>query len=194
MIGYLSGTVHARLSAQEVIVLTGGVGYRISAPERDIEALAIGDSISFWTHHYVRDDGMELFGFLTQEGLGLFSQLITVSGVGPRMGLAILSTYTVTQVQQAIVHQDTDTLKSVSGVGKKTAERLVLELKDAMAVLPTAEGAPTAASGQDRAVVDALLGLGYSASEAAQALAGVDDSLTESEQIRAALQQLSSRG
>lgn len=191
MIAYIEGTVLSK-TQETLVVLVSGIGYEVFAPAGVIDATEIGDHVEVHTYQNVREDALDLYGFENRSQLGLFKQLIQVSGVGPRTALAMLSAYGVNEIQQAIVGADAALLSSVSGIGKKTAERMILDLKDSLAVLPDG-AAPVAATdgtgGASPSAVEALVSLGYSQAEAVAALRDVDSSLPVEEQIKAAFKQ-----
>lgn len=194
MIASLFGTVQS-IEENGVVLVVNAIGYFVSLPQRDKEQVHIDSEVQLWTHQHVRENAIDLFGFLNRDDRAIFLELTTVSGVGPKMALGIVSDYSAAQISEAIVHQDVAMLQAVSGVGKKTAERIVLELKDSVALFDSGIVAQTAsgiADGVDMNAVDALLALGYSRQEVVQALAGVDRELAVEEQVRAALKQLSS--
>jgi Holliday junction DNA helicase RuvA len=166
----------------------GGLGYRIVAGPALLAKLRQGSEASVFTHHLVREDQQALFGFATTEELAFFELLMTVSSVGPRLALAIVSAHPVTKLQLAIVTDDADVFTSVSGVGRKTAQRIILELKEKVHAAGIAAGG---AAATDSDVVAALESLGYSANEArkaAAAVAGTEGQLDA--RIKAALQEL----
>jgi len=187
MIGSLRGPVtHA--GVDHVIIDIGGVGYRVVVAPALLGYLRVGSDATLFIHHLVRDDQQALFGFGKPEELAFFELLMTVTGVGPRLALAIIGAHPVTRLQMAIVSDDLDVLTSVSGVGRKTAQRIVLELKEKIHAAGIAVGPGGAA---DSDVVAALESLGYTASEARRAagsVAAVEGGLDE--RIRAALQEL----
>ncbi len=187
MIGSLRGPV-THIGLDHVIVELGGVGYRVVVSPELIGRLHVGSEASLFIHHLVREDQQALFGFAKPEELAFFELLMTVTGVGPRLALAITSAHPVTRLQMAIVTDDLDVLTSVSGVGRKTAQRIVLELREKIHAAGIAVG-PGAAADSD--VVAALESLGYTASEARRAagsVAAIEGGLDE--RIRAALQEL----
>ena len=187
MIGSLRGTV-THLGPDYALLEVGGIGYRVVAGPALLARLRQGSEASVFTHHLVREDQQALFGFASNEELAFFEMLMTVSQVGPRLALAITSAHAVTKLQLAIVTDDTDVFTSVSGVGRKTAQRIILELKEKVHAAGTAAGG---ASSTDSDVVAALESLGYTASEArraAGAVAGTDGQLDA--RIKAALQEL----
>jgi Holliday junction DNA helicase RuvA len=187
MIGSLRGPV-THVGPDFVVVELGGVGYRVIVSPAQLGRLRPDREAHFFIHHLVREDQQALFGFGSPEELAFFELLMTVTGVGPRLALAITSAYPVTKLQLAIVIDDLDLLTSVSGVGRKTAQRIGLELKEKI------HAAGIAASGgtsTDSDVVAALESLGYTSSEARRAAGSVadsDDGLDA--RIRSALQEL----
>jgi holliday junction DNA helicase RuvA len=187
VIGSLRGRV-THLGLDFVLVEVGGIGYRVIAGPALLARLRPGTEASIYTHHLVREDQQALFGFATTEELAFFELLMTVSQVGPRLALAITAAHPVTKLQLAIVTDDADVFTSVSGVGRKTAQRILLELKEKVHAAGIAVG-PGAAADSD--VVAALESLGYSGQEArraASAVAGGDIGLDV--RIKAALQEL----
>ncbi len=187
MIGSLRGQV-THIGADHALIEVGGIGYRVVAGPALLARLQRGAEASVFTHHLVREDQQALFGFAATEELAFFELLLTVSGVGPRLALAITSAHAVTRLQLAIVTDDVDVFTSVSGVGRKTAQRVILELKEKVHAAGLAVGGGASA---DSDVVAALESLGYTASEArraAGAVAGGEGGLDA--RIKAALQEL----
>ncbi len=187
MIGSLRGTV-AHLGADYALLEVTGIGYRVLAGPSLLSTLRQGHEASVFTHHLVREDQQALFGFATMEELTFFELLMTVSQVGPRLALAITAAHPVTKLQLAIITDDVDVFTSVSGVGRKTAQRIILELKEKVHAAGIAAGSTTST---DSDVVAALESLGYSAAEArraASSVAGTDGGLDV--RIKAALQEL----
>ncbi|MFO7587888.1 MAG: Holliday junction branch migration protein RuvA [Gemmatimonadota bacterium] len=170
MIGRLRGTL-AAIGGDRILVMTpGGVGYEVLVPASLFETLgAAGDEVELHTALVVRDDALLLFGFSSARDRELFLRLQSASGVGPRLALAILGALPARRVIGAIRSREPAVLQSVSGVGRKTAERLVLELADKLDDLGAAE--PVAAAGAAGAAIDALRALGYTAAEAEAAIA-----------------------
>jgi Holliday junction DNA helicase RuvA len=168
----------------------GGVGYDVHVPMSSFYNLpAIGERVTLLTHFVVREDAQQLFGFLTAGERATFRQLVKISGIGPRMALAILSGLSVTELAQAVSQQDSGRLVKVPGIGKKTAERLLLELKDKLGadlVLPA-----SAANDTQGDIVQALLALGYNEREAAAALKALPPDVGVSDGIKLALRALS---
>ena len=181
MIAYVSGEVVAR-GADHVVVDVRGVGYKVFVPRQPSS-----DTVALHTHHVVRDDAQQLFGFETRDELALFELLITVSGVGPRAGLALLSVSSPSAIATAIASGDALALARAPGVGKKTAERLIVDLKGKIG-RTGAEREPTGLLTEDEAAA-ALQALGYTIAEAISALRGVPPagSATTEERVTAAL-------
>jgi Holliday junction DNA helicase RuvA len=187
VIGSIRGQV-AHLGSDFALVDVGGIGYRVIAGPSLLAHMRPGTDARVFTHHLVREDQEALFGFATLDELGFFEQLITVTQVGPRLALAIISAHPVTKLQLAILNDDLDVFTSVSGVGRKTAQRITLELKEKVHAAGLAAGGGAAA---DSDVVAALESLGYTAVEArraAGAVAGTDGGLDA--RIKGALQEL----
>ena len=186
MIGSIRGQV-THVGADHALVEVGGIGYRVVAGPALLARLRTGSEASVFTHHLVREDQQALFGFATTEELAFFELLMTVSQVGPRLALAITAAHPVTRLQLAIVTEDVDLYTSVSGVGRKTAQRIILELKEKV----HAAGIAGSTASTDSDIVAALESLGYSNTEArraAGAVAGTDGELDA--RIKAALQEL----
>lgn len=197
MIGHLRGSL-LRKSPQEVILDVGGVGYRLQIPVSTFYRLGEpGEPLRLLVHTHVREDALALFGFLTEIEQTLFEQLIAVSGVGPKVALNILSGIEAPELVEALRGGDIARLVRIPGVGKKTAERLVVELKDKMkGLVPATEAPPAAAAGPKEDLVSALVNLGYSRPEADR---GAERALREDghgrfeDLLRRALQHLSGR-
>jgi len=166
MIAQLRGRL-ARKNLQEVIVDVGGVGYRVTIPLSTFYKLGTeGDAVALLVHTHVREDALSLFGFLTGEEQLLFERLISVSGVGPKVAINILSGIDATELRAALTGSDVARLTRVPGVGRKTAERLVLELKDKLPPVAGETAAPEPASSMKEDLLSALANLGYSRPEA----------------------------
>ena len=195
MIGRITGTLLEK-SPPQIVVDVGGVGYEIDVPMSTFYGLpATGQKVSLFTHFVVREDGHFLFGFATADERAAFRQLLKVSGVGARMALAVLSGMSVNDLAQAVAMQEAGRLVKIPGIGKKTAERLVLELRDklgkALPTLAATLGSPAAAPGDDRGdILNALLALGYNEREALAAMKGLAEDVSVSDGIRAALKLL----
>ena len=199
MLHYIKGTLAMKM-ASEIVVEAGGLGYEITVPANSSVYLAHeGDQVTVYTAMMVREDDVSLYGFGSKAELDTFRKLITVSGVGAKAAVAILSAMPLHEVHQAIILEDAKTLTRANGIGKKTAERIVLELKDKFghledAALPSGNDiALTAADTADNRTeaANALMALGYTKSEAVNALASVKEAdLTVEEYIKQALKRL----
>lgn len=190
MIGRLTGTLLEK-SPPLVLVDCHGVGYEVDVPMSTFYNLpALGEPVSLLTHLAVREDAHQLFGFATEAERSAFRQLIRISGVGARTALAILSGLSVADLAQAVTLQEGARLVKVPGIGKKTAERLLLELKGKLgAELPTA-GSSAAQNDTQRDIEQALLALGYNEKEAQAALKGLPEDISVSDGIKQALKAL----
>ncbi|MED5620350.1 Holliday junction branch migration protein RuvA [Ideonella sp. BN130291] len=188
MIGRLTGLL-AEKSPPLVLVDVNGVGYEVDVPMSTFFNLpGLGERVSLLTHFVVREDAQQLFGFLTAEERSTFRLLVKISGVGPRTALSILSGLSVSELAQAIAAQESGRLVKVPGIGKKTAERLLLELKGK---LGPDLGAPAQVTSDAQAdIVQALVALGYSEKEAAAALKALPADVGVSEGIKLALKAL----
>jgi Holliday junction DNA helicase RuvA len=179
VIARLRGTVAAR-TASGVVLDVGGVGYLVAATPR--VSARVGEEATVETYLHVREDALQLYGFATADERELFELLLGVSGVGPKAALAIVSGSTPVELRRAIAREDTARFEAIPGIGRKTAQRVVLELREKMAM-------PIGAETANGAVVarDALVELGWSVVDAERALSGVDESLPVEEQVRVAL-------
>jgi Holliday junction DNA helicase RuvA len=164
-----------------------GVGYLLAATPGAVRAAERGGEATVETYLHVREDALQLYGFADAAERQLFLQLLTVAGIGPKVALAIVSGSSVGELRRAIVTQDAARFQAIPGIGKKTAERIVLELKEKLGDEPV----PIAAAGGSAHTTarDALVELGYSLVEAEQALAQVDPDLPAEERVRLALRQ-----
>ena len=188
MIGRITGTL-AEKSPPHLLVDVGGVGYEVDVPMSSFYNLpALGERVTLLTHFVVREDAQVLFGFLTHDERATFRLLVKISGVGPRTALSILSGLSVNELAQAVSLQEAGRLVKVPGIGKKTAERLLLELKGKLGDAITA---PTGiASHAQGDILQALIALGYSDREAAAALKALPAEVEVSEGIKLALRAL----
>ena len=181
MIRYLKGILAAR-SENAAIIDVNGIGYRVFIPSNSSLYLHQKcDDVTVYTHMAVREDDMSLFGFGSEGELELFEQLITVNSVGSKAAMAILSAMPVSEVKKAIMFEDVDMITRANGIGKKTAQKIVFELKDKIGTVVAEEQGyqlneilPEAGSNKDSAI-EALMGLGFSRAEAAESLKGVTD-------------------
>lgn len=190
MIAHLSGKIAEKFGAGGIVIDVHGVGYEVSVSAGDFEAVALGQDAKFYTYHHVREQAEELFGFSSLAAKKLFEMLITVQGVGPKAALAILSLGDAEQVRNAIANADSAFVQKAAGVGKKTAERVVVDLSDKVG-LPThygRAGTPVQVelNTSDEAL-EALMALGYSLADATKALENVDVNLPTVQRVTEAL-------
>jgi len=203
MIAYIKGVLAEADTNSVVVETAAGVAYEIGVTPADAEAVGIGEEVKFYTYLQVKEDGVALFGFLERRDLAVFKLLITVSGVGPKSGLAILSAVGTQELRVAIATEDVKRISSAPGVGKKTAERLIVELRDKISAADVLEDLtekkPTATKSRNSAhdalkesVLQVLIALGYSKKEALAAVSSVEitDDMTEDELTRLSLRQL----
>ncbi len=189
MIGALRGTILDTLRA-DLLVEVQGVGYRVSVTAETLTSVLAGQEVLLYTHEAVRETADDLYGFLEKEDLLWFELLLSVSGIGPKSALTILNAVDRRSLQEAIARNDAKALSGAFGIGKKTAEKIVLELKEKVGAV---EGAPIR-EGSDGDVVDALVGLGYSLREARDAVRALPHALSATEEkIREAIK-IASRG
>lgn len=186
------------MDSSTAVVECGGVGYNCQTTMNTLKNLRLGDEVTLFTYLNVREDAMELFGFSAKTELDTFKTLIGVSGVGPKAGLAILSELSPEQVAMAIATDDIKTITRAQGVGKKIAQRIVLELKDKLAKslssedtsLPSASAAANAAMGNIPKAIEALGVLGYAPADVSGILATMDSALPVEQLIAQTLRQM----
>jgi len=189
MIAHVFGKVAEKFNGSLVIDVHG-VGYEVSVATNDFDAVILDQEVKFYTYHHVREQSEELFGFSSLAAKKLFEMLITVQGVGPKAALSILSLGDAEQVRNAIANADSSFVQKATGVGKKTAERVVVDLSDKVG-LPTHYGrteAPlqTELNTSDEAL-EALMALGYTLADATKALENVDANLPTAQRVTEAL-------
>lgn len=187
MIAHISGKI-AEKFAGSVIVDVSGVGYEIIVPAGEFDRATLGDEIKFYTYHHVREQSQELFGFSSLAAKKLFELLITVQGIGPKAGIAIMSLGESETVRNAIANQDANFIQKAAGVGKKSAERVIVDLKDKVGLATASRaGDIGAASSMNDEALEALMALGFNLSEATQALADVPSDIPIEDRIKQAL-------
>ncbi len=189
MIAHVIGKVAEKFNGSLVIDVHG-VGYEVSVATNDFDAVILDQEVKFYTYHHVREQSEELFGFSSLAAKKLFEMLITVQGVGPKAALAVLSLGDTEQVRNAIANADSGFVQKATGVGKKTAERVVVDLSDKVG-LPTHYGRAetplqTELNTSDEAL-EALMALGYTLADATKALENVDVNLPTSQRVTEAL-------
>ncbi|MBI2674049.1 MAG: Holliday junction branch migration protein RuvA [Candidatus Zambryskibacteria bacterium] len=188
MIACLSGTVRHK-DLNNIVVDVSGVGYKVFVTTETALEITLGSSVFLWTHLVVRETALELFGFTDKETLDTFNLLITISGIGPKSALGILNVATPATLRQAVASEDTTYLTRVSGIGKKNAEKIVLELKDKLKITKEDKGVDMRSEGD---ALEALVSLGYSERDAREALKKVSKEVTgASERVKVALKLLS---
>lgn len=190
MLAWLSGKIKSK-GAGFIIIEANNVGYKVFISPVVYADLASGQLIDLYTHQYVREDVLDLYGFKTIAELELFELLLSISGIGPKSALGVLSISKVSDIKDSIARGDSALLTKVSGIGRKTAERVILELREKIGQTDVAlgkSGKGALGSGDE---IDALMALGYSLVQARQALQAVDSSIKDSgERIKQALRKL----
>ncbi|HTB49272.1 MAG TPA: Holliday junction branch migration protein RuvA [Verrucomicrobiae bacterium] len=190
MIATLTGIVSEKL-ADEVVLDVRGVGYGLYMPAEDYARLITGEAAKVYIYEHIREQSHDLFGFLARDTQALFTQLLEVNGVGPKMALNVLSIGTANDLRVAIAGGDVKYIQQASGVGKRLAERLVVELKDKVGLIGVDLQTTGLLQAEDALLkdeaVEALVVLGYTAADAAQALQNVDSGLATEQRIKAAL-------
>lgn len=199
MIGHLKGILLEKQPPQ-LLLEVNGVGYEVDAPLSTFSHLPqVGQEIQLCTHLVVREDAHHLYGFYSREERSLFRILLKVNGIGPRLALTILSSIDRNEFVHSILHHDTSSLVKISGIGKKTAERLVIEIRDKLTEFSSSLSIPSSPANKEvgntrrhiiQDAVSALIALGYKPQEASRAISTVDDGLlTSEEMIRRALRE-----
>lgn len=191
MIGYLRGVVVDRPSSSEVVVDVGGVGYRVTVMPSVLADSVVRSELELFVHTHVREDALVLFGFRHADERRCFEAVLGAHGVGPTLAMAMLAALSPAGLSTAVLEDDLDTLCQVPGVGKKTAQRLVLELKTRLDLPDLGGSGPTSAPAGGRAEVRAALGeLGYGPDEIKVAMEAVEDQESVPEMVRNALREL----
>jgi Holliday junction DNA helicase RuvA len=186
MIARLRGTATAR-GADGLVLDVGGVGYLLFVTPSALRKARGGGEVELETYLNVREDALQLYGFAETDERELFEQLLSVSGVGPKVALAIVSGSPPADLRRAIALEDTARFEAIPGIGKKTAQRVVLELKEKLGAVEARGVAPAGAARPHLVARDALVELGYSVVEAEEALAATDPELPPEERVRLAL-------
>ncbi len=176
-----------------IVVEVNNIGYKMFVNPTKYTELEIGQEIEVYTHQYVREDALDLYGFKSMEELEIFELLISISGIGPKSALGVLAIANMAEIKESIIRGDSALLTKVSGIGRKTAERIVLELREK--IKQTIDGRQQIVDGGDGMIradeIDALMALGYSMSQAREALNQVDANINDSsERIKQALKGL----
>lgn len=189
MIATLTGTIAEKLG-ELIIVDVAGVGYGLLMPTQDSGEMPQGQEVKVYIHEHIRENAHDLYGFASLDTKQLFEQLLDVTGIGPKMALSVLNVGTTNEVRSAIASGDTKYIQSANGVGKRVAERIVVELKDKVGMLSTA-GIDALFTGESVAkqdeAVQALIALGYALPDAVAALSTVSNSLSTEERVKQVL-------
>jgi Holliday junction DNA helicase RuvA len=194
MISLITGTISTFGPNYVIIATASGVGYKVFVSTTLLQTTNYKlQTLTLHTHTHVREDTLALYGFATEEELNMFELLLTVNGVGPKLALAVLSSFTPSQISQAISTADAALLQTVSGLGKKNAAKIILELKNRIGAIPMTNKDQQAASGGLGEVIEALTGLGYSQSEAKSAIANLDATTPLQENLKQALKNLANK-
>jgi Holliday junction DNA helicase RuvA len=176
MISYIKGEI-AKKGLDYIIIDNNNIGYYISTSFSTLNKLKEKDHAMILTYMHIREDIVALFGFLTQDEMDLFKKLITVNGIGPKAGLAVLSTYETNTIKEIILKEDADRMSKVPGIGKKTASKIILELKDKVGTLeslPAGESVIVGTGRDTSDILDALISLGFSSFDAKNTLDSMD--------------------
>lgn len=187
MIAHVFGVV-AEKFGNAVIVDVAGIGYEVQVAAGDYDNALLGEQVKFHTYHHIREQSQELFGFSTLTAKKLFELLITVQGVGPKAALSILSLGDSEQVRNAIANSDSAYITQAAGIGKRIAERVVVDLSDKVGLaVQISHAAGSKASNLNDEALEALMALGYSLADGMKALDGISIELSTSERVRQAL-------
>lgn len=193
MISAIEGNVIGRFQ-NSLIINVGGVGYRVFVTTDTLARHIDGDTVRCWTHLVVRDDAMELYGFLSRDELAFFELLLLVSGIGPRSALGIIGLGNLEKVKSAIAANDSKYLTSVAGIGKKSAEKIVVELRDKIADMQIEESV-SQQRGTESDVIEALKALGYTPQQAREAVGHIpEDARGTKDRLKEALRYLTNAG
>ena len=193
MISYIRGKV-VKKGLDYLIIDNNNIGYYINTSFSTLEKLNEKEEAAILTYMHIREDILALYGFLTSDEIELFKKLITVNGIGPRAGLSVLSTYNANTVKEIILMEDTVRLSKVPGVGKKTASKIILELKDKV-TLEDLQGSNIVISSEMSDVAEALTALGFGYAEVKKTLAGMDlAGKSENDIIKEALKNMNRQG
>ena len=198
MIAFLKGRLAAKTESA-VVIDVGGVGYAVGMSAHSLSSMpAVGEAVQIYTYLLVREDALTLYGFANMAEKALFERLISVSGVGPKVALAALSSYTTEALSNAIIASDTTAVSRIPGIGKKTAQRIILELKGSIDASASGQADLFASSGNQAAALvasaqEALLSMGFTSAEAQLALKGAPETATtEGALLQYALKRLGS--
>lgn len=186
MIAKIEGEV-SDIGLQNAIIMISGIGYKVFLINQDISSLSIGQNIALFTHHVIRENSQDLYGFVQKSTLEFFELLLTVSGIGPKSALGILNSASVETLTEGISSGDAGHLSKISGLGKKSAEKIVIGLKDKIGSVESTTGSNLSETGM---ALEALISLGYSEREARESVNKSDKSLSTEEIVKEALKNL----
>lgn len=190
MLAYLSGKIINK-GSDYVVIRAQDIGYKVFVNSKMYAEIEIGAQIDIYTHQHIREDASDLYGFRSLPDLEMFELLLSVSGIGPKSALSVLSVAGLEDIKEAIAAGDSSLLTKVSGIGKKTAERVILELRSKIGGISAAAAASYGAAAGSGDEIDALMALGYSLPQAREALGSVDKKIKDSgERIKQALKKL----
>jgi Holliday junction DNA helicase RuvA len=198
MISYIKGVI-TKKGTDYLIIENNGIGYYINTSFNTLKNLSEGDESSVFTYMYVREDILALYGFSTKDEIDMFKKLLSVNGIGPKAGLAILSTYEINSIKLFILKDDVNAISKVSGIGKKTASKIILDLKDKIGKIEELDNVnmndiisvATDSSNDADDITAVLMSLGFSQAEAKKAIEGIDmNGKTENQIIKEALKKL----
>ena len=197
MIAYIKG-IFEEITEDGIVVEAGGVGYGIAVPPSLASELTLGDEVKIYTYYQVAEDMQKLYGFASREDRRVFTQLLKVSGIGPKLAMSIMSSVGTDELKLAVITNDVKTLSRAPGLGKKTAEKLILELKDSfdagevISGTKAPQGAPLVMDDAFSEAAQALMALGYSSSEAMKAVRQVEprDGITVDDVLQEAFRHL----
>ncbi|MDQ5914026.1 MAG: holliday junction helicase RuvA [Patescibacteria group bacterium] len=187
MIAYLSGEV-LKKESDHLVLLNSGIGYKIFSTELEINELSLNSKVEFWISENIKEDKHDLFGFTSPESLQLFEKILSVNGAGPKAALSILNIGPLSELKSALINSNAKYIQQASGVGKKLAERLILELSGRLSDTALDNSiSPNSNYNEDDEAFQALVSLGYAPKDASKALEKVDLSLSTEERIKKAL-------
>ncbi len=190
MISFIHGTI-VETGTRQAVVDVQGIGYKVYMTDDSIHSLGINQEITIWTHQIVREDALDLYGFISQKERSFFELLISISGIGPKSALNILSLVSSDTLASSIRSGSVAHLVKVSGIGRKTAEKIVLELKDKMGGISSDDATLSAGMSSDMDAIEALKALGYDAEESREALKNIPTDITDTgKKVKAALKEL----
>jgi Holliday junction DNA helicase RuvA len=194
MISYIKGEV-VKKGIDYLILDNNNIGYYINTSFSTLEKISEKEKIIILTYMHIREDIIALYGFLTSDEIDLFKKLISVNGIGPRAGLSVLSTYEVNTVKEIVLKEDVSGLSKVPGIGKKTASKIILELKDKVGTVEELKGSEIVVSSEMSDVIEALTSLGFNYAEVKRTLGNMELSgKSENDIIKEALKNLNRQG